>query len=191
VNSQPRVLQQVFCLPRRRRLAPEKSQQGGAERGDQDGRRLWIGLLVRLHPAIQSRTSPSDLTVLSQGVLHLRVFATTERQVTLVIRILKKIRKLINPRYHRTADSNISGEQVLWLYGLQVQPSHALIDRPVEKGGTDMGRVPSITLQWKVTALARIGLSACGQKRRLIGNGLPDRGGPASAPDRPRTHYLL
>jgi hypothetical protein len=44
-----------------------------------------------------------------------------------------------------------------------VQPSHVLIDRPVEKGGTDMGRVPSITLQWKVTALARIGLSACGQ----------------------------
>lgn len=51
-------------------------------------------------------------------------------------------------------------------------------------------RVPSITLQWKVTALGRIGLSACGQERRLIGNGLPGRGGPSVA-DRPRTHYLL
>jgi hypothetical protein len=68
-------------------LAPEESQQGGAQRGDQDGRRLWIGLLVKLHPAIQFRTSPSALTVLSQARLHLGEFATTERQVTLVIRI--------------------------------------------------------------------------------------------------------
>src|SRR5271156_3350525 len=92
VNSQPSVFQQVFCLPRRRRLAPEESQQGGAQRGDQDGRRLWIGLLVTLHPAIQFRTSPPDLMVLSQARLHVDMFATTERQVTLVERILKKIR---------------------------------------------------------------------------------------------------
>ena len=112
---------------RRHRLAPEKSQQGGAERGGQDGRRLWIGLLVTLHPAIQFRTSPSDLTVLSQAVLHLTLFATTERQVTLVIRILKKIRNLINPRYPRTADSNISGEQallVIWFAGATESRAH-------------------------------------------------------------------
>src|SRR5580658_9672287 len=101
VNSQPGVFQQVFCLPRRRRLAPKESQQGGAQRGDQDGRRLWIGLLVTLHPAIQFRTSPSALTVLSQATLPLGTFATTERQVTLVIRILKKIRNLIDPRYRQ------------------------------------------------------------------------------------------
>src|SRR5277367_2476844 len=69
VNSQPGVLQQVFCLPQRRRLAPKESQQGGAERGDQDGRRLWIGLLVTLHPAIQFPTS-SSLRVLSQARSH-------------------------------------------------------------------------------------------------------------------------
>src|ERR1700678_2719503 len=67
VNSQPRFLQQVFCLPRRRRLAPEKSQQAEAERGDQDGRRLWIGLLVTLHPAIRFRTTPPGLPVLAHA----------------------------------------------------------------------------------------------------------------------------
>src|SRR5580692_648536 len=90
VNSQPSVLQQVFCLPQRRRLAPKESQQGGAERGDQDGRRLWIGLLVTLHPAIQFRTSPSDLRVLSQVRPSQNQFATRDRQVTLFTEILKK-----------------------------------------------------------------------------------------------------
>src|SRR3984957_14301313 len=101
VNSQPSILQQVLCLCRRRRLAPEESQQDGAQRGDQDGRRLSIGLLVTLHPAIQFRTSPSALTVLSPARLHLDTFATTEREVTLVVRILKKNRNLINPRYRQ------------------------------------------------------------------------------------------
>src|SRR5580658_4537637 len=77
VDSQPSILQQVLCLRRRRRLAPEESQQGGAQRGDQDCRRLWIGLLVTPHPAIQCRTSPSALTVLSQARLLLGTFATT------------------------------------------------------------------------------------------------------------------
>src|SRR5579863_5931094 len=90
VNSQPRVLQQVFCLPRRRRLAPKESQQGGAERAHQDARSLWIGLLVTLHPALQFRTSPSDLKILSQARPSLNGFATRDRQVTLLTEILKK-----------------------------------------------------------------------------------------------------
>src|SRR5258706_123906 len=51
--TQPRFLQQVVSLFPVRHLAPEESKQGGAKSANQSGRRVRIGLLVALHPAIQ------------------------------------------------------------------------------------------------------------------------------------------
>jgi hypothetical protein len=50
---QPRFLQQVVSLSPARHLALEESKQSGAKSANQSCWRIWIGLLVALHPAVQ------------------------------------------------------------------------------------------------------------------------------------------
>jgi hypothetical protein len=52
MDSHPCFLKQIVGLLPARELAPEEPQQGWAQGPDKSNGRLWIGLLVPLHPAI-------------------------------------------------------------------------------------------------------------------------------------------